>query len=236
MAFFYHVIDLPGEAPTPGSWDFRTSEAAYHGNLDFAGKRVLEVGTATGSHAFWMEQQGASVVPYDLGPGDSWDLLPTFAQDPADIATRMRTMIGDINDGFRYCRDRLDSKLQLRTGTAYDVPAALGTFDVITFGSVLLHLRDPMLALQRAAPRTQTIVICDRYWHELDNTRPDAQFAPVLGDELPWGGWTWWYVTPRAYENMLRLLGFTSFRTTVSGHRHLPSNTDIDIYTLIASR
>jgi hypothetical protein len=233
---FYHVVDLPGEPATPGSWDFRKSESRYHGGLDFSGRRVLEVGTATGSHAFWMESQGADVVPYDLGPGYSWDLLPTFQQDPAAAEAEMRTVIDRINNGFAYCRDRLGSKLQLQTGTAYDIPPALGRFEVITFASVLLHLRDPMLALQRAAARADTIVIVDRHWPALDQSRPDAQFAPALGEELPWGGWTWWYVTPKAYETMLRILGFTSFRTEVSGHWHVPSNAFIDLYTLVASR
>lgn len=233
---FYHVIDLHGEAATPGSWDFRETEAEYHGGFDFAGKRVLEVGTATGSHAFWMERQGAEVVPYDLTPRHSWDLLPTPAQDPRQVEARMRKLIGEVNAGFRYCRDRLGSKLTLRGGTAYDIAAGLGAFDVITFASVLLHLRDPMGALQRAAGRAKTIIICDRYWPLLDNTRPDAQFAPRLGEELSWGGWTWWYVSPKAYEAMLRLCGFTSFRMTVSGHLHIPSRDRIPLYTLIASR
>ncbi|MBR0645969.1 class I SAM-dependent methyltransferase [Plastoroseomonas hellenica] len=233
---FYHVIDLPDEAATPGSWDFRDTEVEYHGGFEFAGKRVLEVGTATGSHAFWMERQGADVLPYDLTPRHSWDLLPAPVQDSRQVDMRMRKLIGEINAGFRYCRDRLGSKLSLHGGTAYDIPTALGEFDVIVFASVLLHLRDPMGALQRAACRAKTIIICDRYWPSLDNARPDAQFAPRLGDELPWGGWTWWYVSPKAYEAMLQLLGFTSFRTTVSGHLHIPSRDRIPLYTLIASR
>ena len=46
--YFYHTMDLPGHGTVTGEWDLRGREAAYLGNVDFQGKRVLEVGTASG--------------------------------------------------------------------------------------------------------------------------------------------------------------------------------------------
>ena len=43
----------------------------------------------------------------------------------------------------------LDSKVEWRPLSVYDLdPAVIGTFDVITCGTLLLHLRDPIRALE----------------------------------------------------------------------------------------
>jgi hypothetical protein len=48
----------------------------------------------------------------------------------------------------------------------YDVPAAIGPVDVATFGSILLHLRDPYRALAAVAPLVrETIVVTDHPVH-----------------------------------------------------------------------
>jgi tRNA (mo5U34)-methyltransferase len=47
-------------------------------------------------------------------------------------------------------KEALGSSVEHVTMSVYDLdPAALGEFDVITCGSLLLHLRDPMRALER---------------------------------------------------------------------------------------
>lgn len=233
---FFHVMDIPGEDPTPGSWDFRKTEAEYHAGYDLKGKCVLEIGAATGSHSFWMERQGAEVIPYDLSPDDDWDFMPAHNQDPKAVEAGMRTGMKRMNNAFNYCRDRLGSKLKLHHGTIYDISAKLGDFDVITYGSVLLHTRDPMGALQKAAKRTKTIMIMDRFSKSYDNEKPLAEFIPKMGLEKPWGGWTWWHASPKAYQNILEVLGFKTFRLETSKHRYVPVDHDVDIYTLVAER
>jgi hypothetical protein len=47
-------------------------------------------------------------------------------------------------------------------GRVYELPAAIGPVDVCTFGSILLHLRDPFLALANALRLTrETVVVTD---------------------------------------------------------------------------
>jgi hypothetical protein len=234
---FFHVIDLPGEETTQGWWDFRLTEATYHGNVDLRGKRVLEIGAATGSHSFWMEAQGAEVVPYDLSPKDSWDIMATADQEEHLVDKAMRSLMGALNNGWYYCRNRLGSRLELEFGSIYEIPASLGMFDVVTFGSVLLHTRDPIGALLSAADRaTDSVIITDRLPPNLDLSRPLMEFMPVKSAAKDFGGWTWWWITPKTLENLLVLRGFTHFKVTVSPHLFVPLGKHIDLFTLVASR
>lgn len=59
-------MDIPGYGGVEGEWDLRKGVKEYLGNVDFKGKRVLEIGTASGFLCFYMEGQGAEVVAYDL--------------------------------------------------------------------------------------------------------------------------------------------------------------------------
>jgi len=232
---FYHVIDLPGEDPTPGQWDFRQTESEYHGGFTFKGKTVLEIGTATGSHAFWMEKQGAYVTPYDLSPAHSWDIMATYEQDAAEVERSMRSVTEKLNNGWWYCRNRVNSELELSFGSIYDIPKEMGDFDIVTFGSVLLHTRDPVGALQSAADRArEAVIITDRLPVNLDVSRPLMEFMPKKEEATDFGGWTWWWISPKVFENLLILRGFRSFELTTSKHLFVPAKQKIKLFTLIA--
>src|SRR5262245_36618662 len=64
--YFYHTMEIPGHGLVEGEWDLRPGVEAYLGGIDFRGKRVLEVGTASGFLCFQMEARGAEVVAFDL--------------------------------------------------------------------------------------------------------------------------------------------------------------------------
>jgi hypothetical protein len=61
--WFYHSMDLPGIGEVQGHWDLRPTVDAYLGRIDFAGKRVLDVGTASGYLSFAMEEPGRRSFP-----------------------------------------------------------------------------------------------------------------------------------------------------------------------------
>ena len=234
---FFHCLDLPGGETIAAPWDFRETEAEYHGGVSLAGRRVLEIGAASGCHSFWMERQGAQVVPYDLSPEFSWDLMPTPTQDREDVEAAMRVGIRRINAGWHYAAERLGSKLSLEHGTIYSVPESLGVFDVITFGSVLLHTRDPIGAVQGLAPRaTEAILIMDRLPPHLDPEKPLMEFQPRIGMEKPFGAWTWWWFTPAVFIRLLTVLGYSEFDVKVSKHLHAASGKPLDLFTLVARR
>ncbi len=144
---FFHVVDLPGHGPTKGSWDFRKTEKEYLGNVDLAGKRVLELGTATGSHAFYMESVGAKVVAYDLSPDFEWDLLLDEKEDEKKVRELMRNGIKRINNSFLFCREKLQSKVEPAYGSIYQIPKDLGDFDIVTFGHPNLNEQTSICAI-----------------------------------------------------------------------------------------
>jgi 2-polyprenyl-3-methyl-5-hydroxy-6-metoxy-1,4-benzoquinol methylase len=74
-------MSVPNYGEIAGQWDLRGCEHQYLGDVAFAGKRVLEVGTASGHLCFWMERQGADVVAFDLDETKDWDLVPFATQN-----------------------------------------------------------------------------------------------------------------------------------------------------------
>src|ERR1700722_17438739 len=64
--YFYHTMELPDFGVVHGEWEIRDFHQ-YIGSVDLAGKRVLDVGTASGFLSFRAERAGASeVVSFDV--------------------------------------------------------------------------------------------------------------------------------------------------------------------------
>lgn len=143
---WYHTIELPGGVVTPGWFDLRPIVELMPWP-DVRGKRCLDIGTYDGFLAFELERRGAAeVLAVDINDHTKWDWPPdvraTGGENLAKLAGPER------GGGFRLAAEALGSSVQLRSVSIYDLdPADVGTFDVVTCGSLLLHLRDPMRAL-----------------------------------------------------------------------------------------
>ncbi|MBN1433873.1 methyltransferase domain-containing protein [Candidatus Fermentibacterales bacterium] len=160
---FYHSMDLPGHGEVEGQWDLRRGVVDYLGNVDLAGKRVLDVGTSSGFLCFQMERMGASVVAFDLSPEQDWDFIPYGGAANPDRRAAMKAHIERIRRGWELAHASFGSRARLVRGSVYDLPVdEIGEVDVALFGSILLHLRDPFLALQRAGRiATESVIVTD---------------------------------------------------------------------------
>jgi SAM-dependent methyltransferase len=238
----YHRLDLPGFEKKTWVWDLRGDEGHYLGNYDFSGKRVLEFGAATGGLTFWMEKQGAEVVAADLSPDigkTSWDLLITPEEDLSEINTTMSGSIRRLNNGFWYAHEQIGSQAKLVHGTAYSVPPEIGRFDVVTVCAILLHLRDPMGALENMISFTdKAIIIADLVPYFLSEPLqklPLAYFIPTKNTpRTRHGGWTWWHVSPEVYVRYLELKGFKIMSNTTGSYRHAKGPREV--FTIVAER
>jgi tRNA (mo5U34)-methyltransferase len=146
--FWYHTIDLGHGVVTPGEWDLRPIVDLLPWP-DIAGKRCLDVGTFDGFYAFELERRGAAeVVAVDIPDWShadiSWDMRDEMPWQKHFEGTSWRH-----GGGFALAREALGSSVEWRPVSIYDLsPETVGTFDVVTCGSLLLHLRDPIRALE----------------------------------------------------------------------------------------
>jgi hypothetical protein len=248
--YFYHTSEIPGYGIVHGEWDLRNRESEYLGNFDFNGKRVLELGTASGHLAFFMEAHGAEVVAYDLSEHQSWDLVPYGGAVSHERCAIVKTHIQKLNNGFWFIHNKRHSQTKVAYGSIYAVPEEIGMFDVCVFGSILLHLRDPFLALQNTLKLSKrTVVITDllprlyflkkvlffpfvffpQRWQSL--CKPTMAFLPHLRSTDDMG---WWILSPEILVAFVKILGFTDCQITY--HRQFYHGKLRGLYTLVAHR
>ena len=164
--WFYHTMDLPGHGTMQGCWDLRGRWGEYLGGVNLRGKRVLEFGTASGDLCFYMERQGAEVVAFDLAPGRCWDFIPwPRLANTAEYVEKKLRALRTLHNSFWFAHRVCGSRAQVVYGSIYEVPAAIGPVDVCTYGCILLHLRDPFLALANGLRLTRERVIITQPFH-----------------------------------------------------------------------
>ena len=242
--YFYHSTAIPGHGRVAGEWDLAPGIDAYLGRVPLAGRSVLDVGAATGFLTFHMEKAGARVTSYDLSEAEGWDIVPLSAIDAAEHARGRRAHIKAINNGYWLCHEAHRSAARMAHGTVYRIDPALGPVDVSVFGSILLHLRDPFLALHNAAQVTsETMVVADLLplsgLHSMALSRMAnlvsgraMRFKPRWARPGPWE--TWWDLPPRLVVEVLGVLGFE--RASVTTHSQLLGGKPMPMYTVVAQR
>jgi tRNA (mo5U34)-methyltransferase len=141
---WYHTIELAHGVVTPGQYDLRPALVRVPLPTSLAGSRCLDVGTHDGFWAFEMERRGGEVTAIDLDDPDRYDWpLPAPRIDPAardELEARRRA--------FWIAHEALASKVQRLDLSVYDLSVEeAGPFDFAFIGTLLHHLRDPVLAL-----------------------------------------------------------------------------------------
>jgi len=144
---WYHTIELAPGLVTPGWFDLRPVVAGMPWP-DVSGKRCLDVGTYDGFLAFELERRGAAeVVATDIGDPSGWD-WPLITRDRGTRAVTS-TAGGKTGVGFQIAKRALSSSVERVEASVYDLrPEQVGRFDVVVCGSLLLHLRDPVRAVE----------------------------------------------------------------------------------------
>lgn len=231
---FYHSTDIPGYGTVTGQWDLRAGIENYVGHFDFRGKRTLDVGTASGFLTFHAENAGAEVISFDLSEGWPWDIVPFHGSDLAKIDATHRAIIRRMNNGYWLCHRALGSHAKVVYGTVYNIPLAIGPVDVAIYGSILLHLRDPFLALENGSRLArEAMIVADvcplgpfgRFLRNpsfMPNHRHSDRF------------YTWWGLPPRLVQEYLAILGFNNAK--VFWHRQLFMGKKRWLYTVVARR
>jgi tRNA (mo5U34)-methyltransferase len=202
---WYHTIDLGGGVVTPGFVDHRDQLDLYGLPKSLAGKRCLDVATFDGFWAFEMEKRGAAeVVGIDI-----------FSLADADHPTNWhgdyyRYRAGEIKGyGFAYAKRALGSRVQRKVLSVYELaPDRVGMFDFVFMSDLLLHLRDPLKALEAVYTVTRgQAIIADAIDRDLEQSGIENSMRLLLGLD-DYSGCFWWNFTSSALEVLLQVARF----------------------------
>jgi SAM-dependent methyltransferase len=229
-------MDVPGYGTVNGEWDLRGSLDDYLGHFDFNGRRVLDVGAASGILTYHAERNGAEVVSFDLSENHDWDIVPFSENDNAATRHERRAHLRRINNGYWLCHEAFQSRARMVNGVVYDIPEAIGPVDVAIYGSILLHLRDPFLALENGARLAkEAVIVADLSpWSRFASRfRKTPKFMP---SSLKPNGINdgWFRLPPLLVMEYLAILGFKN--TTLTWNNFLYGSRVRPIYTIVARR
>jgi hypothetical protein len=141
-----------------------------------------------------------------------------------------------MHNGFWFSYHALNSYVKVCYGSAYDIPAEIGCVDISVFGAILLHLRNPLKALESAANLTrETIIVTEPMFLDTNYDLPTMMLAPCLKRSKILD--TWWQHTPALLVNFLQILGFTETKVTYHEQIYTPNHAEkTKFFTVVGRR
>ena len=196
---WYHTLELAPGVVTDGWFDLRDQVRHYKIPERLDGLRVLEIGTWDGFWAFELERRGAAeVVALDLDDEADLDWPPR--RRPREFPQERR------GDGFRLLKEIRGSKAERVNCSVYHAtPEELGTFDLVFCGSVLIHLRDQFLALERMANLCKGQLILAEEYDKLASLLPFSA-SRYMGDSGQ--AVVFWRPSRRTWRKLVWSAGF----------------------------
>lgn len=224
--FFYHTVELPAFGTQEGGWDLRGRYMDYIGHVDLRGKRVLDVGTATGFLSFEAERHGASeVVSFDLDTAERQTLLPFAGSSYVDDYENWCRLQTQSFDGWKNAywltHRLLNSRAKVVYGDVYRPPQAMGRFDVIILGAILEHLIDPLSALTAVSAFTDSFLVINTDY--FDSPQPVALFNGRA--DRPDNSFTFWTYSISVYDHFMQILGFVPIAAHKGKFAGTPAST-----------
>jgi tRNA (mo5U34)-methyltransferase len=140
------------------------------------------------------------VVAIDILDESRWDW-------PARVSPASREAIArrkGEGDGFLIAREALGSSVERLDLSIHELdPVEHGTFDLVYLGSLLLHLRDPIGALERVRSVCRGRLVAADAVNALLSRIP-LPVARLDGVGRPY----WWEPNPKAFARMVFAAGF----------------------------
>jgi hypothetical protein len=149
--FWYHSMDLPGIGEVAGEWDLRGRFDEYVGRVPLQGRSVVDVGTASGFLSFEAEKRGGRVISFDVDSPERWQWVPPNKPNPSSFVK--------LRNGYTLAHQAFQSRATPIYGDIYQVSETVPMVDVVIIGQILVHLRDPLRALEQAASRARCSIV-----------------------------------------------------------------------------
>lgn len=199
---WYHTLDLGQGIRTEGAFDHQPALSHFPIPERLDGMRCLDVATLDGFWAFELERRGAAEVhALDI---ESWMDLDV----PAYVLASIREKGLDLptGAGFQIAAKLLGSRVKRMVCNVYDLsPAAVGSFDLVVCSDLLLHITNPIRALQRICSVTRgAAIFVEPIVPELDGLGQDSlmQLEVAVYDSR------WWRFSRSFLEKAIQLAGF----------------------------
>jgi SAM-dependent methyltransferase len=233
---FYHSMDLPEYGKQEGQWDLIGRFDDYINRVDLRGKRVLDVGTASGFLTFEAEKRGASVVSFDLDSAVRLQKLPF--KDSHHMIDRdawlmsANDFISAMKKSYWLSHRLFKSQARVHYGDVYNISEELGIFDVVIVGQILVHLSDVISALVSVASRCKdTLIIVEGM---IDDEWPIAAFVGRVNN--PQVDYSFWQYSIGFYKEMLGILGFRFASSNRGAFKCNVDGTQCELTTLVFQR
>lgn len=231
---WYHTFDWPDGSIVRGRWDYRHNPMDALGRLSYSGASVLEIGPASGFLTLTMERAGAAVTCVDTSDEEAWQVVPRLDLDTEAFAQDRRLGQDRLRRGWWLSQRVLGGHARIAyvgASALVDVDPEI-RFDVGVLSAVLLHIREPYVALSGVARRCSTIVVTETEWPGLV---AGAHFEPSRKNKLMD---TWWRLSPALLDQMLGTLGFekrTEYRFAMRRYDLAEPDISRDTYTDLAT-
>lgn len=210
IASWYHAIDLGGGVVTPGAFDMRRYLDQYPLPDDMSGMRVLDVGASNGFFSVEFAKRGAAeVVALDIPGWEHHDWSPRQRRVLEARAVEEKQQVDEAIFG-----GALGLVLEA-TGTGdvikpeacaiYDIcPERLGLFDFVFSGSMLMHVRDPLLGIHAM----RSVCKPDGRFVVSVSTIREEDPEPIAAFVGEWDQSNFWQLNPAALKRMLTTADF----------------------------
>lgn len=233
---FYHTMEYPDGEVIKGDWDLRGEALPYIGNVNVSGKRVMDMGAASGFMSFEMEKMGADVVSVDVVSAAQYTKVPYIDTpqnyDPSLLETTYNKGLQQMKNSYWYSWQKLGSKTKVHYGDLFNLPQELGLFDVSLIAQIMVHNRDPLGLLVSVARKTKDTLIISEGMEHSDQAL--AYFMPDVEAGIRPHGWL--RFTTTALRRMLKIVGFDVEAITVKDYRCDIHGQIIPITTIVAKR
>jgi len=233
---FYHSMDIPGHGEVVGEWDLRPNIDIYLGNTDFGGKRVLEIGPASGFLTQHMDKSGADVVSVDVPISQGWDFVPRPAERDKILAER-RTLMERLQNSFWFLHKAAKLKSKVVYHRVTDIDDSIGIFDVSVVASILLHSRDPIGIICKCAELTSNrIVITELLLNAEEQLKAENRYIKLVPSVQNNVNDVWYQISPQLIIDLLMLLGFKKIGFQTHNQYYVTMGKQCLHYTIVAEK
>jgi SAM-dependent methyltransferase len=207
--YFYHTITFPDGEIVSGTWDIRGNFSGYIGNYPINGKKILDIGTASGFIAFSAEAAGGIVTALEAASPAEFKRLPVAHTKYFDSRREWQNVTNKVHliplkNSWWYGWHKFGSNAKLIYAPIEELYDWDDRFDLVFAGAVIEHISDPVTIIGAMARIAREAVIIP--FTDVIDTE-DLLIQPIQGMD-PALDYMWWRLSRGLYRRIFANVGF----------------------------